>query len=167
MAVLRVSYIVSLVIFTVVLVIVIRTAMFSHKPVASDPCMPSDLDFIHADDTVITRFQKAISFETISYSAGNYNRQDLLKLQQFIFKGKSNVKNGENCRNAAIAKWTTLSVHDCCFLRSCVFFFFWRQQSFIPSTTDALVRMLVSLTLVAGWQYSPTSIIRTLRDLDK
>lgn len=74
--------------FTVVLIIIARTVMFSNQPTAAVPCKPSDLDFIHADDVVQKRFQTAISFETVSYDIGNYNREELYKFLQFILKGK-------------------------------------------------------------------------------
>ena len=62
--------------------------MFSHRPVAAVPCLPSDLDYINADEAARKRFQKAIAFKTVSYDVGNYNRQELQKFLEFILEGK-------------------------------------------------------------------------------
>ena len=62
--------------------------MLSYQQTAAAPCKPSDLDYIHADDAVRKRFQTAITFETVSYDIGNYNREELYKFLQFILKGK-------------------------------------------------------------------------------
>ena len=61
--------------------------MFSHHPAASVPCLPSDLDYIHADEAAKKRFQKALTFQTVSYEAGNYNREELHKFLRFILEG--------------------------------------------------------------------------------
>lgn len=82
------SYFLLTAFFTVVLIIIARTVMYSNQPKAAVPCKPSDLDFIHADDPVQKRFQKAITFETVSYDVGNYNRGELYKFLQFVLKGK-------------------------------------------------------------------------------
>lgn len=73
---------------TVVVIIIVRTVMFSNQPTAAVPCKPSDLDFIPADDAVKKRFQTAITFETVSYDIGIYNREELYKFLQFILKGE-------------------------------------------------------------------------------
>lgn len=62
--------------------------MFSYRPVAAVPCLPTDLDYIHADEAARKRFQKAIAFKTVSYDVGNYNRQELRKFLEFILEGK-------------------------------------------------------------------------------
>ena len=62
--------------------------MFSYRPVAAVPCLPTDLDYIHADEAARKRFQKAITFKTVSYDVGNYNRQELRKFLQFVLEGK-------------------------------------------------------------------------------
>lgn len=62
--------------------------MFSNQTTAAVPCKPSDLDFIPADDAVKKRFQTAITFETVSYDIGVYNREELYKFLQFILKGE-------------------------------------------------------------------------------
>jgi len=85
----RFSYLLLVGFITIVLIIIARTVMFSHHPTASVPCQPSDLDYIHADETVKKRFQKAITFETVSHDVGNYNREELYKFLQFILAGKS------------------------------------------------------------------------------
>lgn len=73
---------------TLVLIIIVRTVMFSDQPTAAVPCKPSDLDFIQADDAVKKRFQTAITFQTVSYDVGIYSREELYKFLQFILKGK-------------------------------------------------------------------------------
>ena len=62
--------------------------MFSYPASIEEPCSTSDLDYIHADDKVIGRFSKAISFRTVSYEPGRYERAELLKFQQFLVKGE-------------------------------------------------------------------------------
>ena len=84
----RFSYFLLSALFTVVLIIVVRTVMFSYHPVAAVPCLPTDLDYIHADEAARKRFQKAITFKTVSYDVGNYNRQELRKFLEFILEGK-------------------------------------------------------------------------------
>ena len=84
----RFSYFLLSALFTVVLIIVVRTVMFSYRPVAAVPCLPTDLDYIHADEAARKRFQKAITFKTVSYDVGNYNRQELRKFLEFILEGK-------------------------------------------------------------------------------
>lgn len=84
----RFSYFLLSALFTVVLIIVVRTVMFSYRPVAAVPCLPTDLDYIHADEAARKRFQKAITFKTVSYDVGNYNRQELRKFLQFVLEGK-------------------------------------------------------------------------------
>ena len=84
----RFSYFLLAAFSTVVLIVIVRTVIFSHHPTAAVPCLPSDLDYIHADDTVKKRFQKAITFQTVSYDVGNYNRAELYKFLQFILEGK-------------------------------------------------------------------------------
>ena len=73
---------------TLVLIIIVRTVMFSNQPTAAVPCKPSDLDFIPADDAVKKRFQTAITFKTVSYDVGIYNREELYKFLQFILAGE-------------------------------------------------------------------------------
>lgn len=83
-----VSYLLLTAFVTVILIIIARTVMHSYQPKAAVPCKPSDLDYIHTDDAVQKRFQTAITFETVSYDVGNYNRKELHKFLQFILKGE-------------------------------------------------------------------------------
>ena len=84
----RFTYLFLAALSAIVLIVIVRTVKFSHHPTASVPCLPSDLDYINADETVIKRFQKAITFETVSYDVGIYNRGELHKFLQFILEGK-------------------------------------------------------------------------------
>ena len=84
----RFTYFLLAALSVIVLIIIVRTAKFSHHPTAAVPCLPSDLDYINADETIIKRFQKAITFETVSYDVGNYNREELYRFLQFILEGK-------------------------------------------------------------------------------
>lgn len=84
----RFTYFIIAAVFTIVLIIIARTVMFSHHPTASVPCLSSDLDYINVDETITKRFQKAITFETVSYNVGNYSREELYRFLQFILKGK-------------------------------------------------------------------------------
>ena len=84
----RFTYLFLAALSVIFLIIIVRTVKFSHHPTASVPCLPSDLDYINADETVKKRFQKAISFETVSHDVGNYNRGELYKILQFILEGK-------------------------------------------------------------------------------
>jgi len=82
--------------------------MFSHHPTASVPCQPSDLDYIHADETVKKRFQKAITFETVSYDVGNYNREELYKFLQFILAEFSDIINHPLVEHRVIGDYSLL-----------------------------------------------------------
>lgn len=82
------SYLSLTAFFTVVLIIIARTVMYSHQPTAAYPCKPSDLDYINVDEDVKRRFQTALSFQTVSWNVGNYNREELHNFLQFILKGE-------------------------------------------------------------------------------
>jgi len=84
----NIFYVVLTAFSTIVLVIIVRTVMLSNQPKAAVLCMPSDLDFIPADAAVKKRFQTAITFETVSYDIGVYNREELYKFLQFILAGE-------------------------------------------------------------------------------
>ena len=84
----RLPYLVLCVCCTVLLIIVARTMMFSHDTAVKDPCTPTDVDYISANEEVIRRFSKGISFRTVSYDAGNYERDELFKFQKFILEGE-------------------------------------------------------------------------------
>lgn len=82
------SYLSLTAFFTVVLIIIARTVMYSHQPTAAYPCKPSDLDYINVDEDVKRRFQTALSIQTVSWNVGNYNREELHNFLQFILKGE-------------------------------------------------------------------------------
>lgn len=82
------SYLSLTAFFTVVLIIIARTVMYSHQPTAAYPCKPSDLDYINVEEDVKRRFQTALSFQTVSWNVGNYNREELHNFLQFILKGE-------------------------------------------------------------------------------
>jgi len=84
----NIFYVVLTAFSTIVLVIIVRTVMLSDQPKAAVLCKPSDLDFIPADAAVKKRFQTAITFETVSYDIGVYNREELYKFLQFILAGE-------------------------------------------------------------------------------
>ncbi|CAH3164693.1 unnamed protein product [Porites lobata] len=104
----RFSYFLLSALFTVVLIIVVRTVMFSYRPVAAVPCLPTDLDYIHADEAARKRFQKAITFKTVSYDVGNYNRQELRKFLEFILEEFSDVFNHPLVQHKVIADYSLL-----------------------------------------------------------
>ncbi|XP_074609923.1 N-fatty-acyl-amino acid synthase/hydrolase PM20D1-like [Acropora palmata] len=89
----RLKYFLLSLVFSILLIIIIRTMILSKHPHASNPCLPSDLDYITADETMKRRFQKAITFQTISYQPGNYNRTELSKFLQYLLKEFSDVIN--------------------------------------------------------------------------
>ena len=77
-------------IFSIVLVIVIvRTFTLAPRKISAPECKPYDTDFIKADRDVVQRFQQALQFQTISYSPHVYNRDELVKLREFIIKCKA------------------------------------------------------------------------------
>ena len=84
----RLKYFLLSLVFSILLIITIRTMILSKHPNASNPCLPSDLDYITANETMKRRFQKAITFQTISYQPGNYNRTELSKFLRFLLKGE-------------------------------------------------------------------------------
>ena len=84
----RLKYLLLSLVFTILLIIIVRTIVFSKHPDASNPCQPGDLDYITADETIKRRFQKAITFQTISYEPGIYNRTELSKFLQYLLEGK-------------------------------------------------------------------------------
>ena len=100
------SYLVLTAFSTVILIIIVRTVMFSNQPTAAVPCKPSDLDFIPADDAVKKRFQTAITFQTVSYDIGIYSREELYKFLQFILKGEKRTSKKVSvcmlCQNCCI-----------------------------------------------------------------
>ncbi|XP_022797505.1 N-fatty-acyl-amino acid synthase/hydrolase PM20D1.2-like [Stylophora pistillata] len=85
------SYLLVTALGTVILIVIARTVMYSHQPTAAYPCRPSDLDYINADEDVKRRFQTALSFQTVSWNVGNYNREELYNFLQFILKEFSDV----------------------------------------------------------------------------
>ncbi|KAL9960374.1 hypothetical protein ACROYT_G033824 [Oculina patagonica] len=82
--------------------------MYSNQPTAAVPCKPSDLDYIRADDAVQKRFQKAITFETVSFDVGNYNRGELYRFLQFILKEFSDVFSHPLVEHKVIANYSLL-----------------------------------------------------------
>ena len=74
--------------FTLILLIVIvRTIMFSFPGKDELPNPPNDKEFITAGQVIISRFCDALRFETVSRAAGDYNRDELLRFQKFLIKG--------------------------------------------------------------------------------
>ncbi|XP_031566346.1 N-fatty-acyl-amino acid synthase/hydrolase PM20D1.2-like isoform X2 [Actinia tenebrosa] len=82
----RFVYLIAASLLTLCVVIITRTIQFSFPKTVHKPCQASDDDFIHADDNVLGRFSQAIRFRTIARGDGDYDRQELLKLQNFLLK---------------------------------------------------------------------------------
>ena len=79
-------------IFLVMVIITARTLTLTAREEELEECTPMDTDFIKADKQLIGRFCKAITFKTISRNPGDYNRAELLQLQDYIKNGKFNNK---------------------------------------------------------------------------
>lgn len=78
----RISFAISLAIFTVVL---IRTFSFK-KPVPVLKCSEAEKDFIRASAEVLQRFSDSIKIPTVAYDVGKYDEKALLDMHQHIFK---------------------------------------------------------------------------------
>lgn len=84
----RLVYLLAASLLTLCVVIITRTIQFSFPKTVHKPCQASDEDFILADDKILRRFSEAIRFRTVSRDVGDYDREELLKLQNFLLKGK-------------------------------------------------------------------------------
>lgn len=82
--------------------------MFSNHPTASVPCLPSDLDYITADKAIQSRFQKAITFQTVSYEPGNYNRNELYRFLQYVLQEFSDVISHPLVEHRVIGNYSLL-----------------------------------------------------------
>ena len=71
-------------IFLVMVIITARTLTISNREEELEECTPMDTDFIKADKDLVGRFRKAITFQTISRNPGDYNRKELLEIQDYI-----------------------------------------------------------------------------------
>ena len=71
----------------VMCVIIIRTWTLSFRSDRVRPCKSSDADFIAATDDVISRFQQALRFKTVSLKPHVYDTEQLGRFGKFIGKG--------------------------------------------------------------------------------
>ena len=71
----------------VIIIVLIRTFTFSVRNDTVKDCAPSDVDYIRATDQIINNFRRALQIQTVSKDRHEYNRSELLKLQQLIKTG--------------------------------------------------------------------------------
>ncbi|GFS21878.1 N-fatty-acyl-amino acid synthase/hydrolase PM20D1.1 [Elysia marginata] len=67
-----------------VVVLVVRTVHLSRRPPQTSECKPTDSDFIPLNDERLQRFQKAISFESVSRDDGDSNSDEMFRYGEFI-----------------------------------------------------------------------------------
>ena len=78
-----------LAVFIVSTIAIIRALNIKPNVINKAECKTFDDDFINADAKVVERFQSVLRFRTVSRSAHDYNRTELLKLQTFIVSSKN------------------------------------------------------------------------------
>ncbi|XP_046355018.2 N-fatty-acyl-amino acid synthase/hydrolase PM20D1-like [Haliotis rufescens] len=70
--------------FVLTAIVLIRTFTLSVRIDNVQICDSKDEDFVEATDEIIQRFKKALRFKTVSKEKGIYDRDELLKMQNFI-----------------------------------------------------------------------------------
>lgn len=73
--------------FVLTAIVLIRTFTLSVRIDDVQICDSKDEDFIEATDEIIQRFKKVLRFKTVSKEKGIYDRDELLKMQNFIISG--------------------------------------------------------------------------------
>ena len=73
----------------ILIIITVRTVIFSFSPTPPEPCLTTDEDFISLSEKRLANFQTALRFKTVSKSKGNYNRDELTKFGKFIVSCES------------------------------------------------------------------------------
>lgn len=89
-------------------VLILRTISLRRPELSVTPCNSADDDFIRLDDSVIHRFQSGLRLETVSTSVGNYNRQELDRLVQFIIRSYPALHSSDWVKWQIVANYSLL-----------------------------------------------------------
>ena len=78
----------------VTIAVIIRTFTLKPRSINKAECTPLDTDFIQADQSLVSRFQKALTFQTISTNPGDALvkpelQSALTGLRKYIYESKN------------------------------------------------------------------------------
>ncbi|XP_052284968.1 N-fatty-acyl-amino acid synthase/hydrolase PM20D1.2-like isoform X2 [Dreissena polymorpha] len=82
----KVCLVLSIILFSIITIVIIRTLTINTRDLAVSECSPSDLDFIEVglESKALQRFRDALRIQTVSRQPHDYNRNELAQLVQFI-----------------------------------------------------------------------------------
>lgn len=96
---------------------IIRAYILYPYPKLPEPCdQQSDHQAITIETGIVDRFRSALTYKTISWSAGNYNRDELVRFREFIQKCNVFIQLFYLlivCHKYATAKWVTHPLCTC------------------------------------------------------
>ena len=86
----KILKIIALLVSSLVFLCCARTYLLTiYKDKPTKFCHQKEADgYIYADDLRWQRFKTSLEFETVSYSNGDYNREELKKFQAFLIESK-------------------------------------------------------------------------------
>lgn len=78
--------IIWIVLFTITVIVILRTISLSHRKDDVTFCKSTDMDYIKATNEIVKRFQDSLRFKTVSTKQGDYNREQLVLLNNYLEK---------------------------------------------------------------------------------